>query len=73
MEETAAVVRLVGMTSLVYHAPSRSLPFRFGREIAIVAAAFALLFGGLALGLALHGSRAAPEQAVIPVQTQTAP
>jgi hypothetical protein len=59
------------MTSIAYHAPSRSLALPLGRELAIAAAAFALFLGGLAVALALHGSHGAPTQSLTP--TQTAP
>jgi hypothetical protein len=67
----------MGMTSIAHHAPSRSLalhvPAYLGREVAIAAIAFALLFAGLEFGMALHGSRAPRTQSLVPTQTQTAP
>jgi hypothetical protein len=66
----------MGMASIAYHAPSRSLPVdipvHLVREMAIVAIAFALFLGGLAIGLALHGSHADRTPSLIPAQTQTA-
>jgi len=41
--------------------------------MAIVAIAFALFLGGLALGMALHGSHADRTPSLVPAQTQTAP
>jgi hypothetical protein len=39
----------------------------------MVATAFALLFAGLMLAMALHGSHAAQTHSLVPAQTQTAP
>jgi hypothetical protein len=61
------------MTSLAYHTPPRALPLHLLREIAIVAVAFALLAGGIALGMSLNGSNPAHTQSLVPGQTQTAP
>lgn len=74
-EESAVCVRLMGMASIAYHPPSRSLhiPAHLLREMAIVAIAFALFLGGLGLGLALHGSHADRTPSLVPAQTQTAP
>jgi len=41
--------------------------------MAIVVIAFALFLGGLALGMALHGSHAGRTPSLVPAQTQTAP
>src|SRR5439155_20607995 len=76
-EGPAACLRLVGMASIAYHAPSRSVPFHVPvhvqRELALLVAAFVLFVGGLALGMALHGSHAARTPSLAPAQTQTAP
>jgi hypothetical protein len=67
----------MGMASIAYHAQSRPLPVQIPvhlvREMAIVVIAFALFLGGLALGMALHGSHAARTPSLVPAQTQTAP
>jgi hypothetical protein len=76
-EESPVCLRLMGMASIAHHAPSRPLPIHIPvhlvREMAIVAIAFALFVGGLALGMALHGSRADRTPSLVPAQTQTAP
>lgn len=76
-EESAVCLRLTGMASIAYHAPSRSLPVHIPvdlvREMAIVVLALALFLGGLALGIALHGSHADRTPSLVPAQTQTAP
>jgi hypothetical protein len=61
------------MATLAYHAPSRALTFRLGREVVIVFTVVALFLGGLVLGIALHGSHAARTQSLVPTQTETAP
>jgi uncharacterized membrane protein len=61
------------MTSIAYHVPARAFAFRFGREMAIAATAFAVLLGGFVLVLALHGSHGAPTQSLYPTQTRTGP
>jgi hypothetical protein len=67
----------MGMASIAYHAPSRALsvhiPAHLVGEMAIVATAFALFLGGLAVGMALHGSHSDPTPSLVPAQTQTAP
>jgi hypothetical protein len=67
----------MGMASIAYHTPSRDLPLHIPghlrRAVAMVAMAFALLFAGLVLATALHGSHADRTQSLVPAQTQTAP
>jgi len=63
----------MAMASIAYHAPSRSLPVHPVRDMAIVAIAFALFLGGLALGMTIHGSRADRTQSLLRAQTETAP
>ena len=76
-EDSAGHLRLVGMASIAYHAPSRALPVyipaHLVREMAIVAIAFALFLGGLGVGMVLHGSHADRTPSLVPAQTQTAP
>ena len=67
----------MGMASIAHHAPTSPLsvqiPVHLVREMAIVAIAFALFLGGLALAMALHGSHSARTPSLVPAQTQTAP
>jgi len=67
----------MGMASIAYHAPSRSLPLHgpvhLRREVALLALAFVLFLGGLALGMTLHGSHADRTPSLVPAQTQNAP
>jgi hypothetical protein len=62
--------RLVGMTSITYHAPSRSTRVHLHLHWKL-AAAFVLFLAGLALALTLHGSYASPTLHLDPVPTQT--
>jgi hypothetical protein len=65
------------MASIAYHAPSRSTSFHVSvnalREVALLVIAVTLFLGGLALGMALHGSHADRTPSLVPAQTQTAP
>jgi len=67
----------MGMASIAYHAPSKSVPFhvpvRMQRELALLVIALVLFVGGLALAKALHGSHADRTPSLVPAQTQTAP
>ena len=68
----------MGMASIAYHAPSRSLPFHVSvhlrRELALLAVAVVLFLGGLTLAMALQGSHAGGRTpSLVPAQTQTAP
>jgi len=65
------------MASIAYHAPSRSLPLHvpvhLRREVALLAVAVVLFLGGLALGMALHGSHPDQSPSLAPTQTETTP
>jgi hypothetical protein len=65
--------RLVGMSSLAYHALPRSRPFHLRRELGIALVALVLLLGGLTLGMTVPGSHPAHTQSLVPARTQTSP
>jgi len=67
----------MGMASIAYHAPSRPHSFHVSahlrQKVVLLAIAFVLFVGGLALALAVHGSDAERTPSLVPAQTQTAP